>query len=44
MYHSFQLAAVLGNRDIGVTENASSQIQDGNCVFELGPVYGAGNR
>ena len=38
-----QLAMALHNRDIEPTNNASSQTQDGNCVFELGPDYRTGN-
>ena len=39
-----QLATALRNRDIEPTNNASSQTQDGNCVFEQAPDYGTGNR
>jgi len=37
------VTAVLSNRDIRPTNNASSQTQDGNCVFELALDYGKGN-
>ena len=37
------LATVLLNRDIEPTNNASSQTQDVNCIFELTPDYGTGN-
>ena len=41
---NYQLAAGFTNRNIELTNNASSQTQDGNCFFELAPDYIKGNR